>query len=93
MDSVSYFPQFRWPFTDINRYFFPPTEQDLKRDDENEDQGEESETVHGGKSVDNGVLEATLVAKATVEDLPEVPTTEPSTENEPVPKKRKSSHD
>jgi len=64
--------------------YFPPTELDLK----SEDEGNEPQEVDGGESVGNRVSEE----KISVENLPDVPTKEPTREG-PASKKQKSSHD
>jgi O-acetyl-ADP-ribose deacetylase len=77
------------------RKFFPPTEYDLH--------GEEWEEVEGGESAENGDSQEKAPAeetaeveakteKAKVEDMPEVPTKDPSGEG-PALKKQKPSDD
>jgi hypothetical protein len=77
-----------------SRRFFPPTEFDLK--------GEEREEVEGGDLAETGAVKANdsdeviseaavPVEKAKVEDLPDVPTNEPSDDGPPS-KKQKPSH-
>jgi O-acetyl-ADP-ribose deacetylase len=77
------------------RRYFPPTEYDLH--------GEEWEEVEGGESAENGqsqekAAEADIegdqasVAKAKLEDMPDVPTKDPSDDG-PAPKKQKRSLD
>jgi hypothetical protein len=69
----------------LNRRYFPPTEFDLKGE-------EEWEEVEAGESAENGVSQDEEAEKGNVEDLPEVPTNEPL-DNGPAPKKQKSSQD
>jgi len=66
-------------------YFFPPTERDL-RGEEKEEDWEEGEG--DDESAENGATEE----KNTVQNLPEVPTQEPS-EDGPAQKKQKSGHE
>jgi hypothetical protein len=69
----------------LNRRYFPPTEFDLKGE-------EEWEEVEAGESAENGVSQDGEAEKGKVEDLPDVPTKELS-DNGPLPKKQKSSQD
>lgn len=76
------------------RQHFPPTEYDLK--------GEEWEEVEGGESAENGASQEqttedgsevqTADETAKIEDMPDVPTEDPSDDG-PVAKKQKSSLD
>lgn len=75
--------------TDMDSQFFPPTDHDLRGGHEEETE-EGYEIIEAGKSAGNGVVEDSET-KATVEDLPEVPSTEPLAENEPVTKEQTAS--
>jgi hypothetical protein len=83
----------------FSRRYFPPTEYDLK--------GEEWEAVEGGESAGNGASQEkaaedhteegteeaqTSSKKAKLEDMPDVPTKDPSDDG-PVAKKQKPSLD
>ena len=69
----------------MNRNYFPPTENDLKVE-------EEWVEVEAGESAENGVSQDEEAEKGKAEDLPDVPTKEPS-DNGPAPKKQISSQD
>lgn len=73
----------------MDSQFFPPTEHDL-RGGHGEETEEGYEVVEAGESAENGVIGGSET-KASVQDLPEVPSTEPSTENEPLTKEQKAS--
>jgi len=75
--------------TDMDSQFFPPTDHDLRGGHEEETE-EGYEVVEAGESAGNGAVENSET-KITVEDLPEVPSTEPSTENEPAMKEQTES--
>ncbi|KFZ07618.1 hypothetical protein V501_06283 [Pseudogymnoascus sp. VKM F-4519 (FW-2642)] len=88
---------------DVNAYndwvprVFPPAGQDLKGGDqaneskqaEDSDKSKKAEVVEAGGATIGGASEKVSGSQTTVDDLPEVPKAEPSTEDGPEPKRQK----